>query len=361
MEINLSLDEHGRTRCDANDACPLLDYSTKAIPTTLMADDNDELTLQLLDKLLLDAEIADCALLPRTFWMSVSNNNNNNSRPRCLLEQLALQIFQHHVGINNISDGIIDPETSGAEWWVQIRPSPPGIGRYAVLDKDETVGITFHWDKDEDLRLLAGGNLYIHPHLSTVTYLTSQGAPTIVFNRRIHNITGEWILNTTNNNDAETTRAVVSWPKTGKHLRFDGRYLHAAPSELIVMTTPGVTSMEQQQPVVPPTIHNNDSDDARRIQRILTRRHRRVTFLVNIWINYKPFNVHPFPETMLDKLTGVQENFQLFSSSTSTLSASTTTDVVNVQVKGDSYIVTNSSSEATDGASNNTKTTTRLT
>ena len=29
-----------------------------------------------------------------------------------------------------------------------------------------------------------------------------------------------------------------------------------------------------------------------------------MTFLVNIWLNYRPFNVNPFPETMLDKLSG---------------------------------------------------------
>ena len=30
----------------------------------------------------------------------------------------------------------------------------------------------FHWDKDEELHLLCGGITYIHPHLSTITYLT---------------------------------------------------------------------------------------------------------------------------------------------------------------------------------------------
>ncbi len=38
---------------------------------------------------------------------------------------------------------------------------------------------------------------------------------------------------------------------------------------------------------------------------ILHHREGRVTFLVNIWLSYKPFNVNPFPETMLDKLSKV--------------------------------------------------------
>jgi hypothetical protein len=47
------------------------------------------------------------------------------------------------------------------------------------------------------------------------------------------------------------------------------------------------------------------SDDSK-VQRLLKRRHRRVTFLVNIWLNYKPFNVNSFPKTMLDKLSGFE-------------------------------------------------------
>ena len=36
------------------------------------------------------------------------------------------------------------------------------------------------------------------------------------------------------------------------------------------------------------------------------RRQRRVTFLVNIWLNFHPLNVHPFPDTMMDKMSGGQ-------------------------------------------------------
>ena len=40
-------------------------------------------------------------------------------------------------------------------------------------------------------------------------------------------------------------------------------------------------------------------------KKILARKHRRVTFLVNIWLNYKPFNVNPFPETMIGNLSKI--------------------------------------------------------
>ena len=54
-------------------------------------------------------------------------------------------------------------------------------------------------------------------------------------------------------------------------------------------------------------LHFEDSRDPKE-QKSLKRRHRRVTFLVNIWLNYTPFNVLPFPESMIDKLSGLKES-----------------------------------------------------
>ena len=244
------------------------------------------------------------------------------------MEQCAHEIFHKHVP----KDLKYDSSTSGAEWWVQIRPSPPA-GRYSMHatkeeddEEEEThdmakTGISFHWDKDEDLRLLMGGSMYIHPHLSTVTYMTSFGSPTMALDLRIHPLTGEWIApkgcilslnknkqSSQNNEDEQlvpatseksnglaandTVNAYLSWPERGKHLSFDGRFLHAAPGDLM---EPG--EFERQ-------IQFNNSTDTKE-NRLNQRRHRRVTFLVNIWLNYKPFNVNMFPETMLDKLTKV--------------------------------------------------------
>jgi hypothetical protein len=150
-------------------------------------------------------------------------------------------------------------------------------------------GISFHWDKDEDLRILAGGSLHVHPHISTVTYLTGLGTGTLVLNCRVNSETGEWIT-------PENVDGFVSWPKQGKHLSFDGRFLHAAPPDLME------PQVFEQQCTIP---ESNDLTD--RCRKKLERRHRRVTFLVNIWLNYRPFNVNPFPDTMLDKLTKVDQ------------------------------------------------------
>jgi len=308
----------------------------------------------LLDDLLFDCEITDCALLPRTFWMPCIN-----TKPRCTLEKCALEVFNHHVK-NLKPNQHFDPSTSGAEWWVQIRPSPPA-GRYNLLiqqkrsqasdkptiknsdnhnnnnnndcDKNTTYdknddqieqengndninntdnddefmernGINFHWDKDEDLRLLMGGNMYIHPHISTVTYLTDIGAPTMALNYRINALTGEHIIP----NENEDVEGYISWPKKGKHLSFDGRFLHAAPFDFMEkgLFEKQITILKQQKQQQQQNHGMTKQDDKH--TKILQRRHRRVTFLVNIWLNYKPFNVETFPESMIDKLSKVDDS-----------------------------------------------------
>lgn len=292
IELNFRLDADGRTAPPvAAKAAPTatpppsssagLNYRSQTVQTSIGGDSTDQ---GLLDELLLDCEIADSALMPRTYWMAA------DARPRFTLEQMALDVFRYHVP----SSFAYDPAISGAEWWVQIRPFPAG-GRYvmhAAADPDEDdqldmtkQGVSFHWDKDEDLRQITGGHTYIHPHLSTVTYLTSLGAPTLAINCRIHPLTGEWLPQA-----SKKAEALVSWPRPGKHLSFDGRYLHAAPTDLL----PAGVWEE--------SLKFEASAEAS-VQRRLTRRHRRVTFLVNIWLHYRPFNVQAFPDTMLDKMS----------------------------------------------------------
>ena len=266
IEISFRLDEDGRTTSSTEAA-----HTTTTIhyePRSISAYFEDAA----LDDLLLDCEIADSGLMPRTFWIGA------NDTPECSLEQMALNVFHHHVGTASLDPSIA---VAGAEWWVQIRPSPDKVGRYAMQGLTEENGITFHWDKDEDLRILCGGSTYIHPHLSTVTYLTGLGAPTLVTNSRIHTLSGEWML------PSENPIAWISWPRRGKHFSFDGRYLHAAPMELMPK---GLWEKQLQNP-------GPESKSS-------VRQHRRVTFLVNIWLHYKPFNVNRFP--MAEKMSGYE-------------------------------------------------------
>lgn len=56
----------------------------------------------------------------------------------------------------------------GAEWWIQMKDSNTGA-------------INFHYDKDEGYASLHSKMRY--PKFSTITYLTSIGAPTLIFNQ----------------------------------------------------------------------------------------------------------------------------------------------------------------------------------
>lgn len=299
-EVQLQLDRNGRTTWIHEDSDSIGDkaqqsdadvnYSTETVKTCLSTINNDssgDAGRRWMDNLLFDCEIADCGLMPRTFWMPV----DGSLAPRCALEQYALDVFHHHVP----QGYSYNPKTSGAEWWVQLRPSPEKTGRYSMFMPNQheedmsTNGISFHWDKDEDLRLLAGGSLYVHPHVSTVTYLTSLGAPTLILDKRIHPLTGEWVSEP----GATPVEGFVCWPWQGKHVCFDGRFLHAAPPDLM----PSGRWKEQC------TISNVENDPS--LHKSQERRHRRVTFLVNVWLNHKPFHVTPFPETMTDKMSKV--------------------------------------------------------
>ncbi len=386
IELNLRLDSNCRTTTsfdnnneqNNNQSSSIqssieIDYSSKTVFTSLLTTTNIPTTTTttasstssstsssttlsenynktLLDDILYDCEITDCALLPRTFWIPCTN-----FKPRCILEQCALEIFYHHVrnrkegggdkcGDNKNEMMFYDPNTSGAEWWVQIRPSPKS-GRYKMLVQDEIhankhsstssqtktngkeeysnnnnkdesdKGICFHWDKDEDLRLLMGGKMYIHPHISTVTYLTDIGPPTMALNYRVNALTGEYIIPTksndkddydedgANDNASHVVEGYISWPKMGKHLSFDGRYLHAAPAELMKK---GLFKEQIEIPIEVSDDYNNGNDHLQKERK--KRRQRRVTFLVNIWLNYKPFNVDVFPETMIGMLSKADPN-----------------------------------------------------
>lgn len=97
--------------------------------------------------------------------------------------------------------------------------------------------------------------------------------------------------------ESEIRRATLSVPAVGKHIKFDGRLLHAAPCDVIddresddktiiddddsgSESSSGKSSSAGDET-------NEDDDDQTVVQR--------VTFLVNIWLNHKPLNSNPFP------------------------------------------------------------------
>jgi hypothetical protein len=88
----------------------------------------------------------------------------------------------------------------------------------------KTLSSGFHWDRDYGLEGHSGVNIY--PHLATVTYLTDSGGPTIILNRA-------GSLYSDDDHSGGVGEMIISKPTLGKHVKFDGRLLHAAPSNLI--------------------------------------------------------------------------------------------------------------------------------
>lgn len=223
---------------------------------------------------------------------------------------MAMDIFHHHIPQNYI----YDKNNSGSEWWVQIRPKQQADNfsnitninqvlhdahedekttrkRVKVSNDDDTHSILFHWDKDEELRVLTGGALFVHPHISTVTYLTDKvGAPTMILPCLADCTSGAPEFRCIDNS------YFVSCPKVGKHISFDGRFLHAAPSQLL--SSPACQEEGKQQQ----NTYGTSSG---------TEPYTRVTFLVNIWLNHRPIGVQSFPCSLLPRLSTIS-NSSLF-------------------------------------------------
>ncbi|CAG9465101.1 unnamed protein product [Pedinophyceae sp. YPF-701] len=172
-----------------------------------------------------------------TFWLQA------NAAPRCALEQLALLVFEAHTDTARF-----DAASSGVEFWT------------VCIKSDDAVG--WHWDKDYDMEQ---DGVNVCPHLGTVTYLTEGGAPTVVLDHTAP-------LTTESSCQGSAKRAWISWPSVGKHMCFDGRYLHGAAPELAGAVSPKAGE-------------------------------ERVTFLANIWLNHTPRGAKRLPKERAATLT----------------------------------------------------------
>ncbi|KAF0689944.1 Aste57867_18637 [Aphanomyces stellatus] len=174
-----------------------------------------------------EVEEGDNYSLGSTFFLRADET------PACGMEVLAKKIFDLHATASGVE---FDPATSGAEWWTQH------------IDQRDNIG--FHWDRDYGME--EDDEEHVHPYLGTVTYLCVHAGPTVVLDTRGTFEYGADI-------SGPLRHAIVSRPKAGKHITFDGELLHGAPSELAY-------------PLI-----DDDVDGV-----------IRVTFLVNIWINHLP-------------------------------------------------------------------------
>ena len=116
------------------------------------------------------------------------------------------------------------------------------------------------------------------PWISTVSYMSDLGAPTVAVPVSPFDIeqslpkSKEHFEN--DENELIVSEGYVSFPKIGKHMAFNGHYLHGVPAELVD---------EEGAPL-------RNFDGAGAMVKSENKPYLRVTFLVNIWINTGPPN-----------------------------------------------------------------------
>jgi hypothetical protein len=214
-----------------------------------------------------------------TFW--VEPGSDGGAAELCDLERLAIAVFQQHSAVTSSAQN----HFCGAEWWVQVK-YPAASGTVASQNALDSEAVDLHYDKDEAVSELFG--LGVFPDLSTVTYLSGRTdwsdlpphqdsaalppqnmpqAPTLVVSMRYEE----------NHREGEAVDVLISHPRRGKHLLFDGTLLHGAPAHLALREA---STVECSHPNV----------------RALTGGcEPRVTFLVNLWSNHKPVGVATLP------------------------------------------------------------------
>ena len=131
-----------------------------------------------------------------TFWLPTSDPP---ATPRNSIEEAVLRLSKD--ALKDIYSHRAHEKIIGAEWWVQVRAGT------------ETIG--FHYDKDEAMASLH--STMKHPLVSTVTYLSDLGAPTLIFNQT-----------TDGNNETPDIPEVgyISYPKPNRHITFSGDLQH---------------------------------------------------------------------------------------------------------------------------------------
>lgn len=187
-----------------------------------------------------------------TFWL----DSSVDPMTLCELELLAWTILKSHCQRYSL-------EGCGGEWWVQVKKvSSQGMNGELNSIDNTSEAVDLHYDKDEIIAEKFG--IGVFPLLSTVTYLTDlvNAPPTVLFSKRYDQPEDEPI-----------SEMLLSYPRQGNHLIFDGRLLHGAPANYL--------------------LRRSDNRDNKTDTGI------RITFLVNIWdLESKPVGIEPLPHSI---------------------------------------------------------------
>ena len=261
QQQELTLDADGRPALDDDAEEAELDYETRAFDKML--------PLDCIGSIVADCEAVYLKVTTTTRGKGIEYTTNatywasaDMRRPRTALEGLALQIFEQH------THGVIgfDRSRSGAEWWTQ------------VVDADSDIG--FHWDRDYELQRDEG--ICVHPHVATVTYLNGEacgGSPTIV----LPVVSPVQAAEVAEECVGPVHEAFACWPEPGRHLAFDGRLLHGVPTSDQLVNASESPQSNASAKREPPR--------------------KRVTLLVNCWLNHVPGGADPLPTSIAKKLS----------------------------------------------------------
>lgn len=224
--------------------------------------------------------------------------------PRCQLEEIVQSIFKMHT--KHLAPGIIIPEQSGSEWWTLVMDTGKSNASSndnidenddsEEDDDDDDVGM--HFDADYGLEEQVP-NLLLHPRLATVTYLTDFGTPTLILDQRSPPPADK---------DKKTLEGSIrkgwlSHPIQGKHIAFDGRLLHGAPSTFFPQVSGdsnGIIRKAVPRVDEPPNKKAKISDED--LPREEPLHQKRITLLVNIWINHCPLDAEPLDDEIIMQL-----------------------------------------------------------
>jgi len=155
-------------------------------------------------------------------------------------------------------------------------------------DDDDEVGM--HFDADYGLEEQLPTHT-LHPRVATITYLSDLGVPTIILDKRPPPPSDpeKQSLN------GSINKAWLSHPSMGKHVSFDGRLLHGAPGSYF----PSLAKKSNDSTSEPQAKRLKTEGDVD----VFSGSAKRITFLVNIWLNHCPIDSEPLEDDLVKKLT----------------------------------------------------------
>ena len=227
--------------------------------------------------------------------------------PRCALEDLALKIFKIHTK-NLVPGKHYDVERSGAEWWTLVldtaSSSNDGICQdnsdvdEEEDDEEEDDEVGMHFDADYGLEEQLP-NYMLHPRVATVTYLSSHGVPTFIMNKKspVPSDVEKKSLN------GSIDKGWLACPSMGKHIAFDGRLLHGAIGTFLSKSASTINNMDGEERGAKRRKVGEDGE-AKECDNIS----KRVTFMVNVWINHCPIDAELFDDEICSQMKTYWEN-----------------------------------------------------